>query len=353
MRPYEAKVIDMVRFRAKTTESQDLEAIRQLLDPCGCAGMAPEVLAARLFSTCPITLNFHPDRLSNNGRWILQNILDEGQYKSQFQTGTTNGGRTAFPGGERDLWEKRLFMGGYHQEETANHRPKYGAVNVFCYADGASARFGSCFFALNQRAVSRCTFAFGDSSSSPEALGTRDAFAAVLRALFMEIHTTGCFLNRMDYTLDTAIDWIMAPEKESAIGIGRNLDHCIEAHVHGDVSLADDVQSLSIDQSFQGTKTEAIARALAMQYGLSLYWIPERKLHITQIGPDFRGPMIPPLAERIIEKFGITSGILNAEIIGRASRNVVENLQSWRDLGDEPTLFQSIKQLWHTLAFYG
>ena len=61
----------------------------------------------------PITINFHPDRLSNNNKTVIDNLLEQGQYYGQFRTGTTNGGKTAFVGGDRFLWEQRLFYKAY------------------------------------------------------------------------------------------------------------------------------------------------------------------------------------------------------------------------------------------------
>src|SRR5882757_2967151 len=59
-----------------------------------------------------VTLNFHPDRLSG-GRTILDWLAADGSYVSQFVTGTSNGGLTAHPGGDRWRWESRIFGGAY------------------------------------------------------------------------------------------------------------------------------------------------------------------------------------------------------------------------------------------------
>lgn len=72
----------------------------------------------------PITINFHPDRLSNNNKTVIDNLLEQGQYYGQFRTGTTNGGKTAFVGGDRFLWEQRLFYNAY--PDNAVDRPIYG-----------------------------------------------------------------------------------------------------------------------------------------------------------------------------------------------------------------------------------
>jgi Protein of unknown function (DUF3626) len=50
--------------------------------------------------TLRVTLNFHPDRLVG-GLLVLEAIGRDGVYRSQFETGTSNGGLTAYPGGDR------------------------------------------------------------------------------------------------------------------------------------------------------------------------------------------------------------------------------------------------------------
>ena len=75
-----------------------------------------------------VALHFHPgDDASEAG--VLESILQLGQYLSQFATGTSNGGLTAFPGGDRWLWEQRIFGGAYDHVEV-HHRPVYGALDL-------------------------------------------------------------------------------------------------------------------------------------------------------------------------------------------------------------------------------
>ena len=59
-----------------------------------------------------VTLHFHPDRLTG-GMPILELMARDGVYRSQFETGTSNGGLTAHPGGDRWRWESRIFGGAY------------------------------------------------------------------------------------------------------------------------------------------------------------------------------------------------------------------------------------------------
>ncbi len=64
--------------------------------------------------TLRVTLNFHPDR----GQ-ILDALAESGSYLSQFSTGTSNGGLTARPGGDRWRWESRIFGGAYDDAPAA------------------------------------------------------------------------------------------------------------------------------------------------------------------------------------------------------------------------------------------
>lgn len=51
-----------------------------------------------------VTIHFHPDRLVA-GTSVLQAIAIDGRYRSQFETGTSSGGLSAHPGGDRWNWE--------------------------------------------------------------------------------------------------------------------------------------------------------------------------------------------------------------------------------------------------------
>ena len=61
-----------------------------------------------------VTLNFHPDRRVGEVP-ILEAMARDGLYRSQFETGTSNGGLTAHPGGDRWSWESRIFGNAYDE----------------------------------------------------------------------------------------------------------------------------------------------------------------------------------------------------------------------------------------------
>jgi hypothetical protein len=102
---------------------------------------------------------------------VLESLLHDGAYLSQFVTQTSNGGLSAHPGGDRWRWESRLFAGRYdgdahhhhahtHAHAAASRRPVYGAVHDRAEPHGASIRFGSCFLRLRPEVTARATFCY-------------------------------------------------------------------------------------------------------------------------------------------------------------------------------------------------
>ena len=341
MLDYQAKAINSVRnYALKNTKHQ---AVAE--DFCKPFGVDVFELIDRVLLN-PVTINFHPDRFSNNGKTIIENLIAQGQYHGQFRTGTTNGGRSAHPGGDRFLWEQRIFFDSYPTD--AIERPKYGALNLFRYIDGASMRFGSCFFSLKHNVIKRCTFAYGDSSANPETLCTNDTFIGIIAALFDEFTSKG----DQSVTSNAEVLAILLNKGRGLTDLGRNLDYCIEAHVHGDIHLDKDIEIFYVDGSFKNTLIGEQAETLCKKYGIVLRWIPERRIDLDTIGNLFRGPKIPVIAERIDSLFG-KQGFINAELIGRASRDCSLHPEAWEDIGSEPELFQYLKQLWHMVGYFG
>ncbi len=72
-------------------------------------------------------------------------MAEDGFYRNQFETGTSNGGPTAHPGADRWFWENRIFGGAYDAASPVE-RPKYGALDFRRRAVGGAPRFGSGHF---------------------------------------------------------------------------------------------------------------------------------------------------------------------------------------------------------------
>jgi len=343
---YQVKAINTVKERADRCKAENQKFMEQICHPFNLdvAMLVNSILHK------PITINFHPDRISNNMSTIMDNLIQQGLYQGQFHTGTTNGGKSAYIGGDRYNWEQRMFSSSYPPESI--ERPKYGALNIFMYVDGASARFGSSFFTLKNDVVKRCTFSYGDSSTNPDVLCTSDTFVNVLAEMFKDVRQNQKLLNQVVSSEQESLAILLDPCKQLK-HIGRNLDYCVETHIHGDISLADDVECFYLDKSYQDTPFAEKAALLCQKYEIKLYWIPKRQLLIEDIGELFRGVKIPVLAKEIDRKIGNNQGIINASILGMASCDSLLNPEDWYEIGNENEIFQYIKQLWHTIAYFG
>jgi len=102
-----------------------------------------------------VILNFHPDR-TLVGVPILVSFAADGVYRSQLETGTSNGGLTAHPWGDRWRWESSIF-GRMYDDAAPRDRPKYGALNFRGHSAGAARRFGSAHFRLGPDTLRRTT----------------------------------------------------------------------------------------------------------------------------------------------------------------------------------------------------
>lgn len=266
-------------------------------------------------SRARVALHFHlGDDASETG--VLESILDQGRYLSQFATGTSNGGLTAFPGGDRWLWEQRIFGGAYDHVEV-HHRPVYGALDLDGDPFGPAPRFGSAYLRLRPEVLARATFAYPDSTFEPELFGVADRMRLIA-----------------DYRRDER-----AADQAAAQGCGivDRLDHYIEAHIHGGVKVPDDVEALVVDPSFAD---HAVVER-AGRCGLVVETHPGYVAEVAEIAahPEYRGQDVVELAQRIVERLANSTQLLPIHV-ARARR-------VW-DLDG-----QQSKKLWHCLARFG
>jgi hypothetical protein len=314
--------------RARTTEAMTRIAAIDRVP----VGAVDEMLAA-IASHGRITLNFHPDRLLADGSTVIAAMARDGAYRSQFETGISNGGRTAYPGGDRDRWERRMFHGAYQAAGVdPADRPKYGALNLADHADGASPRFGSCHVRLRPEVNARATFSAGDSATEPGDLGTIDAFAPVLAGLLESD--------------PGALALLRALPVDSAGRLGRVLDGYVEAQVHGRLDLARDAEAIVADPSFLGTAVGDDLAATTGRWGIALEWHAGFRLAPDRIPGAFRGDHIPPFAASIADLYQQTT--LDPALLGRAAADPA----AWSHLGSPDELLQHVKYVWHALVAY-
>ncbi|MDK0521994.1 DUF3626 domain-containing protein [Streptomyces sp. ML-6] len=248
-----------------------------------------------------VTLNFHPDRLIH-GTSILDAMAEDGVYCSQFVTGTSNGGLTAHPGGDRWRWESRIFNGAY-DKAAAHERPVYGALNFRRKPVGGAPRFGSAHFRLAAGTLERTTFCYPDSFLEPSDFGVAHRMGLIGLAL--------------------------ADQQD-------DLDDYIEAQVHGPVRLTRPdrhVEALVLDPSYRNTTVEAAA----LRLGCPVEWHPGFRLTVEELHrhPDYRGQEYVDLGTKIA-----VDGVLDPRILGEATHD---------DRFDP----QAVKRVWHYLARFG
>jgi hypothetical protein len=138
-------VEEMVRAGEVAARSR----VTDRLQRAGCVAGAFDKAMECVRVHARVVVHFHPDRLCIKRMTVAEALLTEGVYRNQFETGLSTGSPSAFPGGARDIWERTLFGGAYHdQGVTVSQRPKYGALELVRYPDGPIPRFGSCYFVL-------------------------------------------------------------------------------------------------------------------------------------------------------------------------------------------------------------
>jgi Protein of unknown function (DUF3626) len=336
-----------IQRRAEDARPAARARIAAILARTGASPSALDVLIAALDEHARTTLNFHPDRLLHDGSTVAENLLAQGRYRNQFETGITSGSRTAFRGGDRDGWEEKLFGGAYQEPAVQNEeRPKYGALNLMQHVDGGSPRFGSCFLVLRRPMLERCTFTWGDSHEGPVHVGTLAVPEPLLAALLESVEDKGEALGIVGMDVPALLRFLASPSPGQTAA--RALDTYIEAQVHSAIDLAADVEALVIDPSFEGTETGVQLHDTAARYGITLRRHPGFTLSAQDVPDDFRGPRMVPLAARVA-----VGGRLDAAVVGRAAASLHRDPESWTDCGTFDETLQHIKQLWHVLVRYG
>lgn len=303
-----------------------------------------------------IVCHFHPDRILGDGTSVAEGLLRDVRYRSQFETGISNGILGTAPDSQRELWETRLFGGAYSRTAATpdNERPKYGALDFLGFSDGAIPFFGSCYFVLDAAVARRCTFTFGDSSDGGE-VGVVGAMDWVMAGLLKSVESGPCFGDAnlsVPSLISRLVDFpVPRPRAPGHQPLGRILHpHYIEVQVHGTIDLATDVELLVADPSFRGTPTGEALELLCSRIAIPMLWHGGFTLAAGRVPGDFPGPLtedfrarrMPLLAQHIADR-----GNLDAAILGRAAAS----LDGRDDVTGEVLL--DINHLWYLLIQFG
>lgn len=220
---------------------------------------------------------------------MLDAIVATGVYRSQWETGTSNGGLTARPGGDRWEWESRIFDGRYDDADAAD-RPLYGSWNRLDDPYGASPRFGSAYLRLRPEVNERATFCWPDSVYRPEAIGGPEKLCRLAdRGL---------------------LDQRALPDSAVELPLDDPLNDYVEAHVHGGVNLTRDVEALVLDPTDREAHREILG-----QVGCHVLTHPGYRVTAGAIDPDYRGPVPVELALKL-------GGEITPARLAAASRSV-------------------------------
>jgi hypothetical protein len=207
-----------VRARAGVDRQQRLWRIERALAGTGVEGRQ---LLSEIARQGALTLNFHPDRLLGDGRSVAQALYEDGVYRSQFETGISNGGLTAYPGGDRDVWEDALFGGCYQAagvgagERASEVRPgephesSQRCLSAVWVLPFAPASIG---------ARARATVLYGDSADGSTEVGTVDACEPVLAPLLEDLVAGRGALGRAGVTLREFVDGVVGRDIEAGRG---------------------------------------------------------------------------------------------------------------------------------------
>ncbi len=354
--PYQQKAIDYVNEIASLKKEEALRSIS-----CSLArldiGMNRYYEAMQHLRNKPhIDIHFHPERLTVNGRSVIEGLYADGIFRTQYDTGISSGSPTAFAGGERDLWEKHLFGGAYHvPEASCTARPKYGALEIACHPDGASPRFGSCYFVLRPELGTRSTFTYGGSQEEDalDKTGTLANIETVMAAIISGLEKEKGAFGIGDLTVPDFLELLMVQNDNLFCDapirpLGRALDSFVEVQIHGTIDLGQDVERLVADPSFRNGPIEESLKAIREKYAIPLNWHPGFVISAEQVPEEFRGYPVKPLAKRIA-----VGGGLDAAKIGEAANSVQLDPESWQDWGSSDYILTQFRRLWHILVLNG
>lgn len=241
---------------------------------------------------------------------MLDALAKSGVYRSQWETGTSNGALTARPGGDRWRWESQIFEGRYDDADNAA-RPVYGAWNRREDPYGASPRFGPAYMRLKPEVIGRATYCWPDSVYDPQAVGGPERIEELCRLADAGV-----------------LDPSLLPDSAADLPLDDPLNDYVEAHVHGRVVVSRDVEALVLDP----TDREAHAKVLD-RLGCPVEEHPGYRVTADAIEPGYRGHVPVGLARTL-------GGEITPARLAEASRS-----------GDHDP--QAVKWLWHCLARFG
>ncbi len=351
MRTHNKLAIDYIEeYSKKRVESARL-SIEHLIRMSNISIDEISLLKENIQNTARIAIHFHPYRLRKDAKTVIESMIESGQYKNQFETKISNGSLTAFKGGQRDIWENLLFGQIYEKNEVQNSlRPKYGSLSLMGHANGPSPRFGSCYFLLKPAISRYATFTYLDSYKNPKEKGTLKYFDEILASILSESFERDYAIGEKNIRPNGLVEKINRNLNQdhgfiSMKPMSKNLDHYIEAQIHTEIHLSNDIDYLIADSAYRNTAYEDLFSNLCELNKIKLIWNKGNELKVTDVPDNFRGADIPKVANEIA-----LNGKINAYILGLAEKRYKNEIEEEKVIQYKN---QQLKYLWHTLVKYG
>ena len=161
---------------------------------------------------------------------ILTKILDDTEYRNQFETGISGGSLSKTM---RDDWEKQLFYGIY-LNSAGPEKVKYGAINITNdpYGVRSAHGYGDSYFVLKPETKFRTSFVFGDSSTKDLHIANYKNFNSVLLYIAP--------------ILNEVVEVASGVKPYSTVSYTY-----IEAQIHGPILFNRDVASLVVNPKYK------------------------------------------------------------------------------------------------------
>lgn len=351
MRRYNKLAIDYIEEYSKKRMESANNSIGHIAKMSNIDLSEIEELKENISNKARIAIHFHPYRIGENSKTVIESIREIGKYNNQFETKISNGSLTAYTGGERDIWENLLFGQIYKEHEIPNClRPKYGSLRLIGHSDGPSPRFGSCYFLTKPEMSKYASFTYLDSYMNPKEKGTINCMEEILACFLSECFERDYALGVKGirpYELVKKMNQNLSQEfiSISQEPASKNLDHYIEAQIHTEITLRNDIDYLVVDAAYRDTEYENVFNQVCELNSIELIWNKGRELEIKDVPGNFRGPEMPTIAEEIA-----VNNKINAYVLGLAEKRYKD------EMGDErirQMKNQQLKYLWHILVKYG
>lgn len=182
-------------------------------------------------------MNNHVPMITHFNAAILKDLGKSNFLKNAFETNSKGTGYLV----SREKWEQNLFNSLYTNTDPAD-RPKYATLNLIMNPQGgtyALKSYGKSFMVHKQHVRTRTTFIFDDLNKTDYHIAT--------------FKYCNHILYYMDNELFNVILQIVSGQIENSI---LEYSPYIGCHIHGQVNLDKDIESIHIDMKEKITEEE-------------------------------------------------------------------------------------------------